>query len=489
MYILLQSDASLFLGRFHSLTVHLPIGFLLLGAFLFLLSLSKKFSFLAKALPLTILLIAISSVVSVVLGLLLAQEGGYPEGSLFWHRLMGIGVAIFSVISVVLILGYFDKTKKSISIKSRLNINSIESTIVDQKKELGLVLGATVLCVSITGHLGGNLTHGENYLFTYAPEFVQELFLDPNSDKSSLTFPEDVDSTLVFEHILGPVITQKCASCHNDETQKGGLKVTSLEDLIVGGETGPAFEEGSPQSSELYKRVTLDPKSKKYMPPKGAGLSFGEITLLKYWIENGMASDLRITDEEIPEEIQALLESTYGLSTKKKAHYEKVKVAEVPEETLNKIRSQGFRVSALSEENNFLEIIANGTLTKENVEALQSINEQITWLDLGEASISDPWLETISNFPNLTRLLLDNNPISDQGTSFLGKLENLESINLYNTSVGDSTLNLLSGIKSLQSIYLWNTNVSKDLVDKLKEENPKLRIDMGLIVGEQEESK
>lgn len=480
MYILLQSDATLFFGRFHSLTVHLPIGFLLLAAILFLLSLSKKFNFLTKALPITILLAAGSAIVSVVLGLLLAQEGGYPEGSLFWHRLMGIAVAIFSIISVFLILGYFDKTKKRLPIKSRLGINNIESTIIGQKKELGFVLGATVLCVSITGHFGGNLTHGENYLFAYAPPFVQELFLDPDLEKSSLTFPEDADSTLIFDHIIQPVIIQKCATCHNEKNQKGGLKVTSLEDLMVGGETGPAFEDGSPQSSELYKRVTLDPKSKKYMPPKGAGLSYGEITLLKYWIENGMDSDLRITSEEIPSEIQELLESSYGLSTKKKALYEKTQVVAVPEETLDRIRNLGYRISALSEENNFLEVIAKGNLTKENIEALLPIKEQITWLDLGEASINNAELEIISNFSNLTRLLLDNNLISDQGTSYLAKLENLESINLYNTSVGDSTLNLLAGIKSLQSIYLWNTKVSKDLVDKLKEENPKLRIDMGV---------
>jgi uncharacterized membrane protein len=487
MYILLQSDATLFFGRFHSLTVHLPIGFLLLGAILFLLSLLKKFNFLIKALPLTIFLAAISAIVSVVLGLLLAQEGGYPEASLFWHRLMGIAVAIFSIVAVLLILGYFDKSKKGHPVKSRLNIHAIESTLINQKKGLGLVLGATVLCVSITGHLGGNLTHGENYLYTYAPEFVQELFLDPNLEKSSLTFPEDADSTLVFEHIIHPIIIQKCASCHDSEAQKGGLKVTSLEDLIAGGETGPAFEEGSPQSSELYKRVTLDPKSKKFMPPKGAGLSYGEITLLKYWIENGMGSDLRITDEEISGEIQELLESTYGLSTKKKAHYEKIKVAIIPEETLQRIRKEGFKISTLSEENNFLEVVAIGKLTKENLEALKEISEQITWLDLGNSDVNNSWLEIIAGFPNLTRLLLDNNAISDQGTPPLAKLEYLESINLYNTSVGDSTLNLLSEINSLKNIYVWNTKVSKVLVEKLMEESPKLNIDNGVIVDKKED--
>lgn len=486
MYILLQSDATLFFGRFHSLSVHLPIGFLLLGAILFLLSFSKKFSFLIKALPLTLLLGAISAIASVILGLFLAEEGGYPEDYLFWHRLMGIAVSILSIGSILLILGYFDKDFKGVAFQYRIKIDRIESAIIHQKKALGLILGCIVICVSITGHLGGNLTHGENYLYAYAPESIQALLVDTNLEKNSLPFPEDSDSTLIFDHIIGPVLIQKCASCHGDDIQKGGLKVTSLDELLVGGETGPAFEEGAPHSSELFKRVTMDPESRKFMPPKGAGLSYGEITLLSYWIEKGMSQNLSITNEDMPEEIQELLESNYGLSTKRKAHYEKIQVSKAPDEALEEIRNQGFRVSGLSEESNFLEIAAIGELTKENLESLRVINEQITWLDLGGANIDDSWLEIIADFPNLTRLLLDNNPISDQGINSLANLKNLESINLYNTSVGDSTLNMLIGIKSLRSMYLWNTRVSKDLLDRLNEENPKLKIDGG-VMGEKKE--
>lgn len=483
----LQADTALFFGRFHSLSVHLPIGFLLLAALLFFLSFIKGFSFLIKALPLALLLGALSAIASVILGFLLAEEGGYPSDNLFWHKLMGIALAVLSVCSVLLVLGYFSRGEQSLSLKKRLNIDIIESYINKQKKQLGFLMFFIVLSVSITGHLGGNLTHGANYLYVYAPDLIQDFLLDPNAEKSDLIFPEDSDSTLLFDHIIGPIIIQKCASCHDTETLKGGLNVTSFEGLLEGGETGPALEQGSPHSSELYKRVTLDPKSRKYMPPKGAGLSFGEISLLKYWIQNGLSRELAITSEELPEEIEYLLENTYGLSTKMKAHYEKTKVAAVTEEILQNIRKQGFKVSTLSDENNFLEVASIGKLTKENMEVLQTVREQITWLDLGDANVSDPWLDIIADFPNLTRLVLDNNSISDQGIQFLPKLEYLESINLYNTSVGDSTLALLSEIKSLKTIYVWQTKVTKEEVDKLMEENPKLSIDNGVDLAKKEE--
>ncbi|MCS5490555.1 c-type cytochrome domain-containing protein [Algoriphagus limi] len=487
MYILLQSETTLFLGRFHSLLVHLPIGFLLLAAILFLLSFSKRFRFLLNALPLTLFLGALSAMVSVILGFFLAEEGGYPSDNLFWHRIMGIAVSVLSVGAVLLMLGFFKKSEKGLPFTSRLKIDRMERAILERKSSFGILMGAIVISVSITGHLGGGLTHGENYLYTYAPEFVQDLFLSANHEQDSLAFPADSDSTLLFEHILGPTIQQKCANCHNAESPKGGLNVTSLDDLIRGGDSGPAFESGAPESSELFVRVTLDPKSRKYMPPKGAGLSYGEIMLLNFWIENGMSPELAITDESIPEEIQAFLENTYGLSTRRKAHYEKFQVAQLSEEDLRKLQEQGFRVSTLSGGNNFLDVVGNGKLAKENIQVLDLAKEQITWLDLGGSGAEDSWLEIIGGFPNLTRLMLDNNEITDKGTSHLSQLENLESVNLYNTSVGDSTLVLLSQMKSLKRVYLWNTKVTSELVNRIKEENPSLDIDNGMILEKKEE--
>jgi hypothetical protein len=45
-----------FFGRFHPLIVHLPIGFLLLGVFFYLLSLRKKYERLYAAVPSSLLI-------------------------------------------------------------------------------------------------------------------------------------------------------------------------------------------------------------------------------------------------------------------------------------------------------------------------------------------------------------------------------------------------------------------------------------------------
>ncbi|TDQ17529.1 putative membrane protein [Algoriphagus boseongensis] len=479
MNILLQSDSTLFFGRFHSLIVHLPIGFLILGAAFFLLSYFKKYNFLIKALPIILTLGAISALFSVIIGFLLAEEGGYPEQTLFWHRWMGIAVALGSFGA----LYFVGKVLRHESPET----NSIH--LQKEKKRIGLILGSLVLLISVTGHLGGTLTHGENYLVEYAPEFLKNLITNGEGENSKSPMPSDPDSTLVFQHILIPAITQKCASCHNESEKKGGLDLSSFEAMQLGGDNGSVFEKGSPHLSELFTRVTLDPSSRKYMPPKGDPLSFSEITLLSFWIENGMPLDLSVTSDEIPENIKLLIQEAYQVSTQKKPYYEKVKVDPVTEEVLNSIRENGFKVEAISEENNLLEVVAKGKLTQENITSLQAIQGQITWLDLGESGIEDSWLSSFDQFSNLTRLVLDNNSITDKAMIPLGKLEHLESINLYNTSVGDSGLKILLTPKSLKRIYLWNTKVSQEVVDSLIKEHPGLLIDMGVAITAKESEK
>jgi len=348
------------------------------------------------------------------------------------------------------------------------------------KKNIALGLFGLVLVVSITGHLGGTLTHGENYLWEYAPAFLSDWMDADEEVGSNRSLPLDSDSTMIFEHFLGPALQRKCENCHNQTDKKGGLDLSSLAKISEGGDNGLVAESGSPHQSELFRRVTLDPASKKYMPPKGEPLSYTEIALLSFWIEKGMPENLAVTDDQIPEEIKTLLEETYQISTKRKPYYEKVQVEPAAENAVQSVHALGFKIDALSEENNFLEVVALGKLTEEKLKGLEPIGEQITWLDLGDTGIEDSWLEILGRFSNLTRVTLDNNPISNKGIIPLTGLEHLESVNLYNTSVGDSGLKALVTPKGPRRIYLWNSQVTTSVVDSLVKEYPGLILDLGV---------
>lgn len=66
-----------FIGHFHPVLVHLPIGILILGGLFHLLSAIKSYAFLRPAVSLTYLLGAIGAIVSCISGYLLSQSSDY----------------------------------------------------------------------------------------------------------------------------------------------------------------------------------------------------------------------------------------------------------------------------------------------------------------------------------------------------------------------------------------------------------------------------
>ncbi|MEL6865724.1 MAG: c-type cytochrome domain-containing protein, partial [Bacteroidota bacterium] len=260
----------------------------------------------------------------------------------------------------------------------------------------------------------------------------------------------------------------------------GGLRMDSKAALLKGGLNGPILIAGQAAESELFHRVTLPGTSRKYMPPNGPRLSYREIRLLDYWIKSGASFDLAISDEKIPKDIQQLLLSQYGLTTKKRPIYERITLSQVEEALLAQVNAAGFKASPIAAANPFLSIRSQGKITAEQMKILQGIKHHITWLDLSNSQIEDEALKSLSAFPHLTRLKLNNNPISDQGIAQLQDLPELTSLNLYGTQVGDASLALLAEWSSLKKLFLWQSKVSQEGVEQFKSARPDVAVEVGL---------
>lgn len=463
MILLLQSDFGLFLGHLHPLVVHLPIGFLLIAGVFFYLGRKKNYQYLEKALPITLGFSAFSSLAAVGFGLLLSNAGGYDEDTLFWHKWVGIGVAVFSMVAWL------------------WSINIIGGN----KRVPSWLVAILIISLTITGHQGGNLTHGKGYLLSYAPVFMQKLFGAEVQDNTMYgNYPDSPDSTRVFAHLIQKTLDHKCVACHNDEIQRGDLNMASVETLLKGGDIGPVLVEGKPLESELLQRVTLNPKSRKFMPPKGVPMTYQEVRLLDFWIANGMSFDLPITNQSIPDDIKAIIEQHYHASTKKIPYVERVQVEAVPSEVFTAIQAAGFTIAALAANNNFVDVSFRGELTKAKLQELMAVKEQVTWLNVGNTKIEDDWLSVLSEFPNLTRLRLERNQIGNAGIDHLKDLTHLETLNLYGTQVSDEGLSALEEMKSLHRLFLWQSNVTKEGAAALESKLPGLSIDLGMDLAE-----
>jgi hypothetical protein len=103
---------------------------------------------------------------------------------------------------------------------------------------------------------------------------------------ATLPFPAAAETTPAeyFEMKVRPVLAKNCFSCHT-QSKMGGLALTSREDLMIGGKSGPAVKPGDPDGSLLYQAVTHSHERLK-MPPSGT-LSDGDVEILASWIKSG----------------------------------------------------------------------------------------------------------------------------------------------------------------------------------------------------------
>ena len=94
------------------------------------------------------------------------------------------------------------------------------------------------------------------------------------------------------------VFERRCVSCHNAQERKGGLSLASLNELNVGGDSGPAVVAGKPGDSLLLDYVSGE---KPEMPKGGPPLTGDEVAAIRTWISAGAKwpADLVLQDRSL----------------------------------------------------------------------------------------------------------------------------------------------------------------------------------------------
>jgi cytochrome c553 len=93
------------------------------------------------------------------------------------------------------------------------------------------------------------------------------------------------DEVEFFEKKIRPILVARCAECHGDEEQSGGLRLDTVRGIERGGDQGPPLRPGDPNASLLIQAVRFDNQDFQ-MPPTGK-IPSDEIQLLEEWVQRG----------------------------------------------------------------------------------------------------------------------------------------------------------------------------------------------------------
>src|SRR5438132_8908574 len=88
----------------------------------------------------------------------------------------------------------------------------------------------------------------------------------------------------LFTGKVAPVLQGRCIRCHNAQKARGGLDLTTREQMLKGGDDGPAIVAGDSGKSLL---VTMISGAEPKMPKQGAHLTGEEVAAIRSWISQG----------------------------------------------------------------------------------------------------------------------------------------------------------------------------------------------------------
>ena len=412
-----HADWQQFLGRFHPLAVHLPIGLLVLVPLLEIAGFFRPA--LRESAGFVLALGFASCVLAITLGFLLAYGSGDAGAGVSRHMAGGIALTIAALACIL----------------ARPAWTAHGAAYV-----YPVLLACMMLALLWTAHQGGSLTHGGNYLTQYMPHGLKRL--------AGLDTP--VENSFYARHI-NPILDANCVSCHGEGKTKGGLRMDSYERLMRGGQDGPVIVPGNAGKSVLIERVTLPPGHKQFMPAEGnPPLAPEQIAWIKAWVEQGASSTAT---------------TLAGVSIREGR-------AEPPLQPVGDYRafepeiqrmaqSQGAKlipVSSKPEDGLILVTVdAASSFGDAQLAKFQPFAPFIVEAELGRTAVTDASFDTLRQFTHLRSLHLEETQVTGDGLARLSPLSQLTYLNLSGTRVTAAAAAKLNSMKQLRHVYLYNT--------------------------------
>jgi uncharacterized membrane protein/mono/diheme cytochrome c family protein len=294
-----------FFGRTHAILVHFPIAMLIVAAMLEVIAaLRDRFGRTAEH-PLVLSHAGLVCVGFGTAGAIAASAAGWlnadiegvgssVESNLFWHRWLGITVCVFAV--VIAIAGLVGRS----GVRRR-------AVVVYRG-----VLLLTAALVGFTGHLGGNMVYGSDYLQnafkvkspsapTPGGDGVEprgEVVEGQIEKGADATAPAGEGTATEKPAVPGPatgvvtttanqiniraqeIFDARCIDCHGSRRAKGDLRLDTLDFA----KASASVIAGKPDESDLIQRLLLPEDHDDYMPADDPPLPQEEVNALRAWV-------------------------------------------------------------------------------------------------------------------------------------------------------------------------------------------------------------
>ena len=441
------------IGKLHPLIVHLPIGIILLYILLEFIQIFSKIE-MTKIIRRIIIIIGFNSgLASLISGYVLSLNGLNDGETLEKHKWIALATIICFVI-----YGYISQVKE----------------LRNHAKIIALIF--LLFLMLATGHLGGTLTHGEEYW-----SFISNSNKNNNLQNQYTYNLKNIEEAKIFEDLIMVAFQQKCIQCHGLDRQKGKLRLDGKEWVLKGGKDGSIIDISNPNNSEIIKRIFLDLDEEQHMPPKSKQqLSEEEKNIIEWWVTSGAPFDKRVSEIEKTTSIDSTLKLYHKklLAANPVTKEEREKINPISKEKMESLVKSGWVVSSISKTDNHLRL--TGFNLEKSIDScldeLLEIKEHIIELKLSFQKIDKKNATKIASLINLEKLWLDHSMLNDKSIQSLSNLKKLTYLNLSDNKLSIEDLQTLINLKKLEKLYIQHTGIDNEGYIKLKNDFPHVKI-------------
>lgn len=436
-------------GRMHPMLLHFPIVLIIITVIWEISFAGKSDSFIRDTGDWLLIGTTTTTLLTVLFGFFLSYEESYSASAISSHKFYGVFVAF--------LLFFW------------LNFRRYAR----QQKLVRVTFGLlSIVFITITAHLGAEITHGKNFVF------------QPVSANNEQV---EIEEMQPFTHLVLPILKNKCSSCHGDKKTKGELSFSTIEEIQKGGKNGALWEQEKEKPGLMMTRILLPEDHKEHMAPKGKPqLTQEEINLIRLWIKSGANFEQKF--QELAEDDSLKLHILKYFTPK---HENEFKLKAVSDQLIKDLTTDYRIVSRTAQNEDALVVNFFGSefFKRKDLEELLTVKNNIVELNFNRMPLKDEDLHLLKEMQHLQKLYLSHTQIKGDKLSELKDLDYLEVLSLAGNDLTDKAVEEIKEIKKLRELFLWNTQLTNDNIQSLEKALSTTVIDMGSIVADSVELK
>ena len=460
-------------GRTHTMAVHFPIAMLIGAAIFEALRIVRRKREPSPTVLSCLVLATLTGVHAAVAGWLNADIEPHGKGVadlIETHRWFGIGSGAMALLALIVHL-------------------VARRTGATTARRIGAALiFAAAGVVGFTGHLGGSIVNGEDYLFeplrrkpagpatpvtAPAPPPSMPVAVPGTAGATPGAKPAD-SALLTYERDIRPILDGRCVECHGPAKSKGGLRLDSLAGIFGPDQDLWVIVPGKPDESELLRRITLPPTDDDHMPSDETSLGPDEIKTIQTWVEQGAGQSGANAPAAPP-----AAPTSESLANRAVIALDPGKPARL---ALDALREAGARVEPLYAGSTELEVnlsLAGRAINDAALAHVAALGGRVIVLNLSRTAITDAGAVGLGPLTALRTLHAQETALSDNSARLFATLPKLESINLFGTKLTDEGLTILCGAPALKRVVVWGTPVTPAGIAAARSAHPGIEIESG----------